>query len=558
MNDLAAVPVTAMPDRNAVRDEHAQAAWLSALPECQATVIDGTAAVAIGNGFTGDVRLYGAVILKDAGPATLTITGLRKLAQSSAPAAAGNVVFSGVSTEDKFIPLHGCTNDGGACTATVSVAGKAILFWRPASVYPPVRTCMPARNALPMGLYLWNTTGSQKWTKQEINGGTVTVNGDTVTCATNGATGRAFMEFDVTSILGGNNLNKVIAFSVEVVSAVAGSTTNGAIGLAGTNTVLSGSNAANVPAGGALAGSRLGFRCMLSAMTSGNLRIGIGINSAEGSAVSITYRNPVLEVIDWRSSGPYGEAIPYASDALFDFLPNITYSGGDAGLITYDRSESVQAFGEPVLAVGDSYGNDAGIGAGDDGDWPDQIRKLRPELAIINRCNSGWTLAQMAASIDSWIAAPDLSTWARRPSKAVVQGGINDILASASLAHNPVGAMYKNERFILKRLEGAGMSPEDITCVNIAPAETSASYSVANGHGAKITNFNSALRNLCNTVGYRLANIWDLLRAGPNSQVMAPRYDVGDHLHPNSPDGFGQIGVAIDLAQRTGRRYRKN
>lgn len=535
-----------------MRNAGAWSSWLPALPECFATVIDGTAAVTLGSAVTGDCRIYGVLILKDATPATATISGLGKLAPTGALTSATGLVITGSTADDRFVSFHGAINEFGPLTITASVDEKVIVFWRQAELYPASLVCTPARNALPMGLVDWNTVnGSQVWGKVQVNGGTVTTSGDTVICATNGASGRAMVEFDVSSMVTAQALNRVILLSVELAEDFTGVTNNGVCGFSGSSTVVSGDIMANLPNGTYKAGTRIGVRCVVSAASSMAIRIGVGVNNVEGSAMTLKFRKPTLEFADFRSAGPYGEAIPYASDALFDYLPNFTFSNTNSGVITFDRTLSLPAYGSAQLCVGDSFGNDAGLSAGLSGDWPDMYRKLRPDLAMINRCNSGWTLTQMAANIVSWLTLSDGSSFMRKPTEAVNQGGINDIFASGSLAHNPVPTMMTKVAEISAAELAAGIPSDAITWVGLAPCSGSASHNVGNGHVSKITSYNAALRSYCAANGFNYANAYDVLKGGASSSALKSRFDVGDQLHPNS-EGFMALAEAADYAKRRG------
>lgn len=534
------------------RDPMAWSSWLPSVPEGTATIIDGTTAVTLGAGAQYDARLYGILILKDAAPATVTVAGLNKLGTGGYPTGA-SVVLTGSTTEDKFIPFHGAINDGAALTVTCSVAAKAIAFWRHAKLHPQqVFTAAPARNAFPAGLRNWNFTGSQSWFKGEYGGGTIAVAGDTATFTSPGGTSQVFFAFDITSILA-NNLNREIVISVELAEDFTGPTVNGIMAMIGTWTSAGGAAAVNVPAGTWPAGTRFGMRFVASAAVSPAVRFGISVNATEAGAKVIKLRRPVLEIGDARSGGPYGEAVAYASDALFDFVPKISFSNTNEGVITLDRSLKQPAFGEAGLCLGDSFGDDAGLHTGLQGDWPDQLRLFRPELALINRCASGWTLTQIANAIDDWLLAADQSAVARRITKAFTLAGINDIFGSTSLANDPIPAMQTALLKIEASLLAYGLAPENMTFANIAPCLGAASYNSAYGHAGKISRWNAFLRSFCANKGYAHVDTHALLRGGPNGLALDTRYDVGDHLHPNWW-GFARIGEGMDLAQRRGAK----
>lgn len=91
----------------------------------------GTLAVANGiigaaGGAAGDTQLLGYLILKNAGPATLTIAGFR-----GEDGTARNMVFTGSTTADTVVNFPGLRNTGGAMTVTASVADTCMPFLAP-------------------------------------------------------------------------------------------------------------------------------------------------------------------------------------------------------------------------------------------------------------------------------------------------------------------------------------------------------------------------------------------------------------------------------------------
>lgn len=79
----------------------------------------------IGNpagGAAGDTQLLQVIILKNAGPATLTIAGFR-----GEDGTARNIVLSGSSTADTIYNFAGLRNSAGAMTLTASVADTCLV-----------------------------------------------------------------------------------------------------------------------------------------------------------------------------------------------------------------------------------------------------------------------------------------------------------------------------------------------------------------------------------------------------------------------------------------------
>lgn len=79
----------------------------------------------IGNsatGSAGDTQLLQVVILKNAGPATLTIAGFR-----GEDGTARNIVLTGSSSADTVYNFAGLRNSGAAMTLTASVADTCLV-----------------------------------------------------------------------------------------------------------------------------------------------------------------------------------------------------------------------------------------------------------------------------------------------------------------------------------------------------------------------------------------------------------------------------------------------
>ncbi len=83
----------------------------------------------IGNsagGAVGDTQLLQVIILKNAGPATLTIAGFR-----GEDGTARNIVLSGSTAADTVYNFAGLRNSGGAMTLTASVADTCLVAVAP-------------------------------------------------------------------------------------------------------------------------------------------------------------------------------------------------------------------------------------------------------------------------------------------------------------------------------------------------------------------------------------------------------------------------------------------
>lgn len=92
-------------------------------------VLSGTSAVTIGAGGAGDTMLMGIVILKNAGPATATITGFVDQDGSTAR----SVVLTGSTAADTVYSFGaGLINSEAALTITPSVTLTVVVYWRAA------------------------------------------------------------------------------------------------------------------------------------------------------------------------------------------------------------------------------------------------------------------------------------------------------------------------------------------------------------------------------------------------------------------------------------------
>lgn len=77
-------------------------------------------------GAAGDTQLLQVIILKNAGPATLTIAGFM-----GEDGTACNVVLSGSTAADTVYNFAGLRNSGGAMTLTASVADTCLVAVSP-------------------------------------------------------------------------------------------------------------------------------------------------------------------------------------------------------------------------------------------------------------------------------------------------------------------------------------------------------------------------------------------------------------------------------------------
>lgn len=92
-------------------------------------VLSGTSAVTVGGGNAMDTLLMGIIILKNAGPATATITGFSDQDGTTAR----SIVLTGSTAADTVYAFGaGLLNRKAALTITPSVTLTVIAYWRSA------------------------------------------------------------------------------------------------------------------------------------------------------------------------------------------------------------------------------------------------------------------------------------------------------------------------------------------------------------------------------------------------------------------------------------------
>ena len=102
-------------------------------------VADGVIGAA--GGTTNDTLLVAVCILKNAGPATLTVAGF--MGEDGVPR---SIVFQGSSTQDSILPLSGLglRNSGGPMKLTASVADTCLVGVRPTGLVTPSMGVVPS------------------------------------------------------------------------------------------------------------------------------------------------------------------------------------------------------------------------------------------------------------------------------------------------------------------------------------------------------------------------------------------------------------------------------
>lgn len=105
----------------------------SSLDYAHSTILLGTAALNCAKGIVGgaagarvDTLLLGVLILKNAGPATLTITGLQNSSGNAA-----SLILNGSTADDRlYLPPFPLLNELAAFTFQPSVASTVVVFTR--------------------------------------------------------------------------------------------------------------------------------------------------------------------------------------------------------------------------------------------------------------------------------------------------------------------------------------------------------------------------------------------------------------------------------------------
>lgn len=102
--------------------------YMAVQTEANVTVLNGTAAVTIGGVGADTTILQGIVLIKNAGPATVSIAGFEDQVGN-----AKSLLFTGSTTADVVIDFgsKGLINSQGSLICTPTVTDTVAIMWRP-------------------------------------------------------------------------------------------------------------------------------------------------------------------------------------------------------------------------------------------------------------------------------------------------------------------------------------------------------------------------------------------------------------------------------------------
>lgn len=375
------------------------------------------------------------------------------------------------------------------------------------------------------------------WTLAQFGGGVApVVAGETITFAIGGAPGYSLAILDLTAILA-IGTNRPWALSFEVLSISGGARTRNTLSLNGIYTLVGGSVTV-APVG---VTGRYGCQFLLSAVTSPTLWVGIGADGVNDTAnTTVVIRRPVLEYLSPQTAGPYFEGLNAQSELFRSYVPKNTLSGDSTGLVTFDRSQAVPSVRSLGIIIGDSFSTSQFVSGG----WPAEFTNRYPQFAWFNMGTAGVTLQTNAANIASILALPETDiSGALLPSFAVIQGGINDVVASATYGSHAVAfAMMASFKTMANAVKAAGI--KSIIGMGIGPASGSVSYVAANGHQSLIVSYNAWLEAYCRSQGYGFVDTYRILASEVNDISIDTVYTSGDALHPNQ---YGSAMLAKEV-----------
>lgn len=173
-----------------------------------------------------------------------------------------------------------------------------------------------------------------------------------------------------------------------------------------------------------------------------------------------------------------------------------------------------------VVALGDSITN----GFGATNAWPTQLdTQLGPRANVVKKGVNGDTLTQVEAR-----RAADVNPWT--PTYAILQAGVNDVMADATLA-----TIQTRFTTTVSALAAAGISP--IVCT-LLPWKNYASYTPAR-EGVR-----QAVNAWLRSTAWRVVDVEKTMGDGASVPALKAAYDSGDGLHPND-NGTAALAAAV-------------
>ena len=395
------------------------------------------------------------------------------------------------------------------------------------------------------GCRLWGT--SSGWTFTQTNG-TVTVSGDTLTCASTASACRAFAARDVSLVSG-----RYYCFSVELVELTT-TAPNAIINtLSFTTAAAWGSNNYAHAVATAKAGERYGIIMKANTTAAHNVRVGIGTGAGQtisSGAITMRFRNPMVHEVlapdlvsrpinDGSSAasvfapseffGP-AEYCPAADVVAFDYTAAHYFQEGTSGRMVEKVLEKINVHG---------YASGAVIGhsmATDESDFPHQLRILMPESAIRYRGFSSGDVSiasQVPAMLTEILEPTETDPRIVKPQWIAIMAGINDILAG-TLTVNPIPRLIDDMVGQLDRIKRANAWP---IIVGISGAKGWATYDETKGHEIYIRAYNAWAKDYAARNGYGFLDAYALLSDPADPTAILAAY-TADALHPNAVGGY--------------------
>ncbi len=285
-----------------------------------------------------------------------------------------------------------------------------------------------------------------------------------------------------------------------------------------------------------------GRKCIRFKPTAANtgVRIGVGCSSNETAVAG--------EYIAFKELAIY--EIASLSDVPHEFVDGLDSSSGVAlgygviypyaspctvvsNAVTEAAAPAVEDWlnigdADVIISFGDSLGNDSS-------EFPQQLRDYA-RVSIINKHIAGAALSgQILTAIQTYLANPTgFGPCNIFPRTAILEGGVNDLLAGADLA-----TMQSRFTTCAGLLTAAGYH---VIAPNITPFGLWAGWSagiqtIANGYNAWLAT---------RTDVYHV-NVNSMMRDPANSNNMASHLNIGDGLHTSSA-GSLLYGTAVGLA----------
>lgn len=122
-----------------------------------------------------------------------------------------------------------------------------------------------------------------------------------------------------------------------------------------------------------------------------------------------------------------------------------------------------------------------------------------------------------------------------KPTFAIVQGGINDILQDSTFAAPSGLSLMSSLDKVCEGLKSSGINK--IVIMNVMPAMFSASFSLTTGDQESIEAYNKASAAYAAKKGYGYVDAYSALKSQVNPVTFEAVYNSGDNIHPSADGG---------------------